>query len=218
MTLVAFVEDSRDHGAFCHLVTSSLSVGKVKLTDGSIPRSPNSAQVAPPAGARSYRASIRPWSGRTGRRIHQARPSLRNPGTCALFLPHMSGSPRTAPAARYWWTASPPFRPVVVPPDPRTPDPLDHDRPAGPAQAAPGAFGDPQLSGQTTSSRTKVRPRHPLRQGKFVAQVVGRSAKSGHVHIAWSKSRSCILANLGRLSRASRRHAVFSAVLSCAAL
>ena len=76
-----------------------------------------------------------------------------------------------------------PFRPVIVPPDPRTR--YVNTAPLVPLKAAAGAFGDPQHFPADDFEWTKVRPRRPLRRGMFVAQVVGQSMEPAIPDGAW---------------------------------
>ena len=76
-----------------------------------------------------------------------------------------------------------PFRPVVVPSDPRTR--YVTTAPLVPLKAAAGAFGDPQHFPADDFEWTKIRPKRPLRRGMFVAQVVGQSMEPAIPDGAW---------------------------------
>ena len=76
-----------------------------------------------------------------------------------------------------------PFKPVVVPPDPRTR--YVTTAPLVPLKAAAGAFGDPQHFPADDFEWAKVRPKRPLRRGMFVAQVVGQSMEPAIPDGAW---------------------------------
>ena len=76
-----------------------------------------------------------------------------------------------------------PFRPIVVPPDPRTR--YVTTAPLVPLKAAAGAFGDPQHFPADDFEWAKIRPRRPLRRGTFIAQVVGQSMEPQIPDGAW---------------------------------
>ncbi len=76
-----------------------------------------------------------------------------------------------------------PFRPVVVPPDPRTR--YVTTAPLVPLKAAAGAFGDPRRFPADDFEWARIRPKRPLRRGMFVAQVVGRSMEPAIPDGAW---------------------------------
>ena len=76
-----------------------------------------------------------------------------------------------------------PFRPVVVPPDPRTR--YVATAPLVPLKAAAGAFGDPRRFPADDFEWTRIRPKRPLRRGMFVAQVVGQSMEPQIPDGAW---------------------------------
>ena len=76
-----------------------------------------------------------------------------------------------------------PFRPVVVPPDPRTR--YVNTAPLVPLKAAAGAFSDPQHFPADDFEWTKIRPKRRLRRGMFVAQVVGQSMEPAIRDGAW---------------------------------
>ena len=76
-----------------------------------------------------------------------------------------------------------PFRPTVVPPDPRTR--YVTTAPLVPLKAAAGAFGDPQHFPADDFEWAKIRPRRPLRRGMFVAQVIGQSMEPQISDGAW---------------------------------
>ena len=78
----------------------------------------------------------------------------------------------------------------VVPFRPRTVEPAPEDRyvtcvPLVPLKAAAGTFSDPQHIEDDDFEWVEVTPRHRLRKGMFVAQVVGKSMDPAILDGAW---------------------------------